>query len=310
MLKPLGVIAGVALLSVVGGAVAFAVQRPKTRAPYHLDLGPMRAPIDAAVPSAFDANGKRVTMRVCADPNNLPFSNDKGAGFENKLASLVAHDLGLGLEYSWLPQRRGFVRNTLKLENCDVIMGIASASELVMATRPYYRSTYVFVSRHDRHLGVHSFDDPKLRHMKIAVHLTGGDDANPPAAKALAERGLAANVVGFPIYGNYDSPDPTFNLLDAIVAGKVDVGVVWGPLAGYYAKSARVPLDVAPVHPQIELPYLPFVYDVSVGVRRGDSTWRNELQGALDRHAADIQKILTDYGVPLEPLSIRGGGQQ
>lgn len=302
--KPFGVIAGVATLSLLGGAVAFAIQRPRHRAPYHLELGPMRAPIDAAVPSAFDANGKRTTMRVCADPNNLPFSNAQGAGFENKLASLVASDLGLKLTYSWLPQRRGFVRNTLKLENCDVVMGIASASELVMATRPYYRSTYLFVSRRDRHLGIHSFDDPQLRRLKIGVHLTGGDDANPPAAKALAERGLAARVVGFPIYGNYDDPNPTANLLDAIVNGKVDLGVVWGPLAGYYAKHSRVPLDLAPVHPQIELPYLPFVYDVSVGVRRGDTTWRDQLQGALDRHAADVHRILTDYGVPLEPLSI------
>jgi len=291
----------VAALLGVGVAAARASQRGRsTRAPYHLELGPVRGPIDVHVPSAFDASGKRVLMRVCEDPNNMPFSNAHGDGFENKLADMLGRDLGLAVSYSWLPERRGFVRNTLKLENCDVIMGIASASELVLPTQPYYRSMYMFVTRRDRNLRVDSFDDPALRHLRIGIHVTGGDDANPPAAQALAKRGLVSRIVGYPVYGDYDDADPPARLLEAVVRGAVDVAVVWGPLAGYYARRSRVPLRLAPVTPRIELPFLPFSFDISLGVRRGDTTWRNRLQGALDRHRGEIHQLLAAYGVPLD----------
>lgn len=301
----------VATVALVAGgvAVARAVQGPKNHGPYHLDLGPKTAPVNADVPAAFDRNGRRTLMRVCADPNNMPFSNERGDGFENKLASLVAKDLGLSLHYTWWPQRRGFVRNTLKIENCDVVMGIAAASGLVITTRPYYRSTYMFVTRRDRKLQIKSFDDPVLRHLKIGIHLMGGDDANPPPADALARRGLAANVVGFPIYGSYDDPDPPARLLDAVESGAIDVAVAWGPLAGYYAQHAHVPLVLVPVQPRIELPYLPEEFDIAMGVRHGDSTWRDQLQGAIDRHRADIRHLLATYGVPTEGHILDAGAE-
>jgi mxaJ protein len=271
-------------------------------APYHLDLGPSREPIDAAVPQAFDAAGRRTTMRVCADPNNLPFSDRAGEGFENRLASLLAADLGLRVAYSWLPQRRGFVRNTLKLGNCDVIMGIAARSEMVLATRPYYRSTYVLVTRRDGGPRVTSLDDPTLRRLRIGMHLIGGDDANPPASHSLAARGLVANVRGYPIYGDYLKPDPPARLLDAVADDSVDVAIVWGPLAGYFARREPVPLAITPVRPERD-GSVSFAYDIALGVRHGDSAWRDQLQGALDRHRADVGRLLADYGVPVLPVA-------
>jgi len=241
-------------------------------------------------------------LAVCADPNNMPFSNDKLEGFENKLAQLVAADMGLTVHYTWLPQRRGFVRNTLRAHRCDVIMGVPSGFELARPTDPYYRSTYVFVTRKSRHLNLHSFDDPRLRRLKIGVHVIGDDYANVPPAAALAQRHIIRNVVGYSIYGDYSQPDPPARLIDAVARGDVDVAVVWGPLAGYFARRAAVPLDVQPVSPQVDVPFLPFVFDISMAVRRGDDSLRVRLETVLERRQHEIRQLLEQYGVPLLPL--------
>src|SRR4051812_24650985 len=149
-----------------------------------------------------------LALRVCADPNNLPFSDSAGRGFENRIASLIARDLGARLEYKWFPQRRGFARKTLKAGECDVIAGVPTRYEMASVTRPYYRSTYVFVSRADRALKVSSFDDRALRRLRIGVHMMGDDYANSPAVVSLARRGLAKQIDGFMIYGNYNKPHP------------------------------------------------------------------------------------------------------
>jgi quinoprotein dehydrogenase-associated probable ABC transporter substrate-binding protein len=237
-------------------------------------------------------------LRVCADPNNLPFSNQARAGFENKIADLIAADLGRTVEYTWWAQRRGFVRNTLNSQSCDVVLGVTAGMELLATTRPYYRSTYVFVSRHDRALGVKSFDDAKLRTLKIGVQLVGDDGANTPPAHALATRGLAQRLVGYTVYGDYRQASPASKIIDAVVANDVDVAVVWGPLAGFAAKHASVPLDIVPVSPQMDLPYLPFVFDIAMGVRRGDSTFRHQLDDFIARRQPSIDSVLDVYGVP------------
>ena len=242
-------------------------------------------------------------LGVCADPNNLPFSNNKLQGFENKLADLVGRDLGLTVRYTWLPQRRGFVRNTLKAHRCDVIMGVPASFELARPTEPYYRSTYVFVYRQDRHLHLRSFDDPRLHHLRVGVHVIGDDYDNVPPAAALAQRHIIGNVVGYSIYGDYSQPDPPARLIDAVARGDIDVAIAWGPLAGYFAQRAAVPLEVVPVSPQVDLPFLPFVFDIAMAVRRGDDTLRVRLDGVLERHRADIQRLLEQYGIPLLPLT-------
>ena len=232
-------------------------------------------------------------LRVCADPNNLPFSNSRKEGFENRIAELIAGELQAKVEYTWWAQRRGFLRNTLRANACDVVMGLPSASELAATTRPYYRSTYVFVSKN---LDVTSLDDPRLRTLKIGVQIIGDDGANAPPAHALTSRGIIENVRGYTLYGDYSEPNPPARIIDAVANGEIDLAIVWGPLAGYFAKKQN--LRIAPVTPQIDLPFLPFVCDIALGVRREDIALKEELDAVLVRRKADIARILDQYGVP------------
>jgi len=254
--------------------------------------------LKSGVVTAFARPASTRALRVCADPNNMPFSNARGEGFENKLAQMIAHDRGTSVQYTWWAQRRGFVRNTLNAQDCDLVVGTVAGMEMLATTRPYYKSTYVFVSRRDRHLGIRSFDDSALHHMKIGVQLVGDDFANTPPVHALAERGLRRNLIGYTVYGDYRQPNPPARIVDAVAKGDVDVAVAWGPMAGYFAARSRVPLDVTPVSPRIDLPFLPFVFDIAMGVRRGDSTFRHELDDFIERRRPSIDSLLGAYGVP------------
>lgn len=236
-------------------------------------------------------------LRVCADPNNLPFSNDRLEGFENKIIELVAQELHATVSYTWWAQRRGFIRNTLKAGLCDVVAGTPSNIEMLRTTAPYYRSTYVFVSRADR-AQPRSFDDPALREARVGVHLIGDDGANSPPAHALARRGIVGNVRGFSIYGDYSFPNPPARIVDAVASGEIDVAIVWGPLAGYFAARASLPLSISPVRPQIDGPQLPMIYDISMGVRREDEPLRHEIDAALEKRRAEVDAVLAHYGVP------------
>jgi len=240
-------------------------------------------------------------LRVCADPNNLPFSNERGEGFENKIAALVARDLGARLGYTWWAQRRGFVRNTLREESCDLIVGVPAGYDPVLTTKPYYRSTYVFVTRAAQKLGVNSFDDPRLKSLRIGVHLIGDDGVNAPPAHALSKRGMITNVVGYTIYGDYGEPNPPARLIDAVAAGDVDVAVAWGPLAGYFARREPTPIEITPVAAPTDPPALRFTFAIAMGVRKGDTAFRDELNRILERRREEIKKILDDYGVPQVP---------
>ena len=190
-------------------------------------------------------------LRVCADPNNLPFSNDKGEGFENKIVELIARDLDATVVYTWWAQRRGFVRNTLRAQECDLWPGIASGVEMVAATHPYYRSTYVFVTRSDRHLDISSFDDPRLRTLTIGVQMVGNDAMNTPPAHALARRGIVENVRGYMLYGDYSRPNPPAEIIDAVAREEIDLAAVWGPLAGYFAAKQRRTMALTAVKPSL-----------------------------------------------------------
>ena len=238
------------------------------------------------------------TLRVCADPNNLPFSNEQQQGFENKIADLIARDLNARVAYTWWPQRRGFVRMTLKHGDCDVIMGVPSNYEQAQATTPYYRSSYVFVSRRDRHLDIASLDDPRLHHLKIGVQIIGNDHVNSPPVHALNARGIVNNLRGYSVVGDYRKANPPREIIDAVAIGDVDLAIAWGPLAGYFAREQKVALDVTPVSPQIDLPFLPFVFDVSMGVRRGDLVLKETLDREIEKRRDDIERILDSYGVP------------
>jgi mxaJ protein len=237
-------------------------------------------------------------LKVCADPNNLPFSNERREGFENRLAEMVAKDLDATVRYTWWAQRRGFTRNTLRAGECDVVMGIPSSFEMAQPTRPYYRSTYVFVYRKDSGVEVRSFDDPILKKLRVGVQMIGDDYANSPPAHALSQRGIVENVRGYTVYGDYARPNPPAGIVRAVAAGEIDVAVVWGPLAGYFAPRQEARLEIVPVSPQIDLPFLPMVYDISLGVRRGDEKLKEELEAILERRAPEIEALFDRYGVP------------
>lgn len=238
-------------------------------------------------------------LKVCADPNNLPFSDRNERGFENRLADMVAQDLGKTLSYTWWAQRRGFIRNTLKAGACDVVMGVPSHYDLVETTTPYYRSAYVFVSRADRGLDVASLSDPRLSSLKIGVHLVGDDGMNTPPAHALGARGLVSNVVGFAIFGDYAETAPALKLVQAVESGDVDIAAIWGPFAGYEAKRASQPLHVAVIRGTDAYAPLKFAFDISMGVRKGDHALKNRLDEIIFRRSADIRRLLDSYGVPL-----------
>jgi quinoprotein dehydrogenase-associated probable ABC transporter substrate-binding protein len=238
-------------------------------------------------------------FRVCADPENLPFSNEKMEGFENKIADVIARDLGASVSYIWWGQRRGFIRNTmnatLKEGRCDVMIGAPQGYDLVRTTKPYYRSTYVFVYRKDRGLKITSLDDPILKKLKIGVHLFGDDYSNPPPVHELSKRGVVGNVKGFDTF--YSAQNPPSTIIDAVASGKIDVAIVWGPAAGYFVRHQAVPMAVVPV--PSGKGDLPFAFEISMGVKRGNDALSAEVEKALIRKHADIIRILKDYGVPL-----------
>jgi quinoprotein dehydrogenase-associated probable ABC transporter substrate-binding protein len=252
----------------------------------------------------------RGVLRVCADPNNLPFSNQRREGFENKLAEIVAQEMNATVEYTWWAQRRGFFRNTLKAGACDVVLGVPSGFEMALTTSPYYRSTYVFIYRKDRHLDIRSFDDPALRMLKIGVQIIGDDFSNSPPAHALSSRKIIDKVKGYTLYGDYAQPNPPARIIDAVARKEIDVAIVWGPLAGYFASRERAQLTVVPVSPQVDRPFLPFVYDISMGVRRGDQVLKDQLEQFLKKRRTDVDRILRDYGVPRLDNVKEGGANE
>jgi mxaJ protein len=263
---------------------------------------PAVTPRDGAAPAAVapwvaGTPAARV-LRVCADPNNLPFSDSTGAGFELRLAEIVAGELGARVERVWWAQRRGHVRNTLAAGACDVLLGVPSSFERALATRPYYRSTYVFVTRRGA-APVRSFDDPALRRMRIGVSVVGDDySATPPVHALLARRVPPGNLRGYTVYGDYRTPSPPSRVVEAVARGEVDVAVAWGPLAGYFAPRQSTPLRVEPVSPQIDLPFMPLVFDIAMGVRRTDTALRDSLDAIIVRRRASIDSLLAEYGVP------------
>jgi quinoprotein dehydrogenase-associated probable ABC transporter substrate-binding protein len=240
----------------------------------------------------------KAQFKVCADPENLPFSNQKEEGFENKIAALLAREFNASLSYVWWGQRQGFIRNTmnatLKEARCDVVIGVPVGYDLVETTKPYYRSTYVFVFPKDKGVRIQSLDDPVLKKIKIGVHLLGDDYTNPPPVHELSKRGIVGNLVGFQTF--YSAENPPSRIVDAVASGAVGVSIVWGPAAGYFVNRQKVPLEVVPV-PSGKTD-LPFAFDISMGVRPDDKAMKARLESVLDSRKTEIRKILSDYGVP------------
>jgi mxaJ protein len=250
----------------------------------------------SALSANEEASATQPVLKVCADPNNMPFSDAAGEGFENRLAELVAESLGAKVEYTWWAQRRGFIRNTLKAKRCDVVMGVPAEMDEALTTRPYYRSSYALVYRKNAGYRLHSLDDPMLEKLKIGVPLVG-DGVSPPA-QMLARRGIVENVTGYSVFSDYRQPNPPARLIEAVANRDIDVAVTWGPLAGYFAQVARGVLEVVPLPPSAN-PALPFQFSISMGVRPDDRQLKERLDAVLERKRPEIHALLAQYGVPM-----------
>jgi mxaJ protein len=234
-------------------------------------------------------------LRVCADPNNLPFSNDRLEGFENKIVQIIAKELKASVQYTWLSQRGSFIRKTLDVGKCDVIMTVPSSYNLVLTTKPYYRSTYVFVYAKNK-LKLKSFDDPVLRTIRIGIQ-GFGEAGTSPVTIALANRGISDRIVGYTILDTEDSPKA--KIIDAVAAGDIDVAIVWGPFGGYFANREPVKMEVVPVNSTSVIASVPFAFDISMGVKKGNTALKTELESVLDRRRHEVRKVLEKYRVPL-----------
>ncbi len=245
---------------------------------------------DGADPSIELVDPK--VLRVCADPRNLPFSNEKGEGFENKLGELFAEKLQKKLDYMYFPQATGFVRMTLAAHRCDVIMGFPQGDDLVQGTNPYYRTAYALIAKQGSGLDdVATLEDARLKDKRIGIV------AGTPPATNMAVAGLMANARPYPLMIDTRFDSSSAAMIKDLMSGEIDAGVLWGPMAGYYAKQASPPLHVTPLVKETSGPRLAF--RIGMGVRPADQNWKRQLNRLIQENQPAINKILLDFGVPL-----------
>jgi quinoprotein dehydrogenase-associated probable ABC transporter substrate-binding protein len=231
-------------------------------------------------------------LRVCADPHNMPFSTEKGEGFENKLAEMLAEKLGKRLSYTWYPQATGFVRNTLAAHKCDVMMGAPQGDDLIQVTNPYYRSAYALVYRPQHGLeGVDTLGDPRLKDKRIGVV------AGTPPANNIVANGLMARAKPYPLVVDTRVDSSSVAMMHDLAVDEIDAGVLWGPMAGYFARQANTPVTVVPLVKETSGPRL--TYRIAMGVRHTDQEWKRLLNRVLRDEQRAINKVLLSFGVPL-----------
>ncbi len=231
-------------------------------------------------------------LRICADPDNLPFSNRAGQGFDNRIATLIATDLHRQPVFIWARNGRGFLRETFNRNACDVLMGVPEHLRGVLTTDPYYRSAYVFLTRSREHLQIASFDDPHLNGRRIGLQALE-DNLSPPSL-ALIRTGHAAQLVGFNSFGSH-APD----LMHAVADERLGTAVVWGPLAGYFTRRDHLPLKLTPVSPLVDTSGVPFAFSISMAVHKQDTGLRDQLNQSLIRVKPAITRVLAEYNVPI-----------
>jgi quinoprotein dehydrogenase-associated probable ABC transporter substrate-binding protein len=233
----------------------------------------------------------RSALRVCADPSGLPFSNEKQQGFENKIADLLAKSLKVPVRYTWYPDSTGFLRNTLDARRCDLVMGIVSGAELVLNTNPYYRSSYVIVTRRSENLGITQLSDPRLKTLRIGL------TAGTPPTDIIVRQGLMANVRPYALVVDTRFDQPGKLMIDDLARGAIDAAVLWGPIAGYYARRYGDKLTVTPLLKEDKNARMDFY--ITMGVRPNEVEWKREINRLIDQNRDGIMAILKDYGVPL-----------
>jgi mxaJ protein len=239
-------------------------------------------------------------LRICADPDNMPLSNQKGEGFEQKIAELIGKEWNTKIEYAWWPVRRGFFSRALNGRYCDVAIEAPAGLDMAGVTKPYFRSGYVFLTRKDSGLDVTSLADPRLKKLKIGVNLLHSDAENTPPAMALSRYGVVGNLTGYSTF--YTDDDRPEDIVEAVANKEVDIAIVWGPLAGYFAQKSPVPLVLVPLAERDSLSDFPFRFNIAMGVRRRDHELRDSLDALLARKQPEIQAILKQYNVPVFPV--------
>lgn len=272
--------------------------RPLTRsaALAALALVALAAPAHGQRPAPFEAG----RIRVCADPDNLPSSNDKSEGYENKIATLIARELKSTLEYVWYPTRRGYFR-ILNGMYCDLAVQAPAGLDMAGATKPYFRAGYVFITRKGSGLeDIATLADPRLKKLKIGVNIFTSDAENSPPAMALSQYGVVGNLVGFNTF--YDEVNRPESIIKAVAAKQVDLAIAWGPVAGYFAKHSSVPLVLTVLPARDSLSDFPFQYNIGIAVRRRDKVFRDSLNAVLERKRPEVEAILKEYGVPILPI--------
>jgi quinoprotein dehydrogenase-associated probable ABC transporter substrate-binding protein len=248
----------------------------------------------AAAPEVVWSAGEIVgqdNLRVCADPNNLPFSNEKREGFENKIANVLGDELKLPVSYVFFPQVTGFVRNTLRARACDLIMGAVVGDDIVQTTNPYYYSAYVAAYPTDKGFTFTGFDDAKLKTMRIGII------AATPPTNFLVHHDLMANAKSYALMVDTRYESPAHQMLDDLAKGDIDIGLLWGPIAGYFIKREALPLAIAILPNEPGMPRMD--YHIAMGVRANEPEWRRRINAAVLKREGDITAILRDYGVPL-----------
>lgn len=230
-------------------------------------------------------------LRVCSDPGNMPFSNVKGEGFENKIAELFAAKLDVPVHYTWFPQATGFLRNTLRARRCDLVIGMVSGAELVLSTNPYYHSTYVMVTRKADNVTADRLDDPALKPLKIGVI------AGTPPAAVVARNGLMANARPYDLMVDTRVDSPSRRMVDDLAAGKIDVALLWGPLGGYFAAQHGDALTVTPLLHEAKASRMD--YYIAMGVRPGETHWKGDIDKLIGDNKDQLLAILREYHVPL-----------
>jgi quinoprotein dehydrogenase-associated probable ABC transporter substrate-binding protein len=233
----------------------------------------------------------RTELRVCADPNDLPFSNEKGEGYENKTAELIGRELKLPVRFVFFPQVVGFVRNTLRARSCDLIMGTVAGDDIVQTTTPYYYSDYVVVWPDGKDFTFSSFDDPRLKTMRIGIV-----SATPPS-DLLVRHELMAHAKPYALMVDTRYESATHQMIEDVVKGEIDLGLLWGPIAGYYIKRDALKLKLAPIPNEPGAPRMD--YHIAMGVRANEPEWRRQINAVIQKRQPEITAILRDYGVPL-----------
>jgi quinoprotein dehydrogenase-associated probable ABC transporter substrate-binding protein len=255
-------------------------------------VGLAGTPGEAADGARVDLVNRQV-LRVCSDPGNMPFSNDKGEGFENKVANIVADELKIPVEYTYFPMATGFIRKTLFSKACDVVIGYAQGDELVLNTNAYYRTSYALVYPKGKGLdGVHSLADPKLQGKRLGII------AGTPPANIMAKQGLMALAKPYHLVVDRRFESPGEDMINDIRKGEIAGGILWGPIAGYYAKHGGEELTVVPLIDE-GTGSSRLIYRISMGVRNGEDDWKRQLNAVIGKRQSDINKVLLEFGVPL-----------